>query len=73
MPKGKRFHPLIQAGFVFLVLASGANWLLRPPRMTNQDLADAVKGLLYGLAIGCMLFGLIKSRKDPSAPAPPEA
>ncbi len=67
MNSRKRFHPLVFAGMVFLVLGS-LSLRIRPHTTTGQDLSDAVSGLLYGLAIGCMLFGILKGRKGPAEP-----
>lgn len=64
MKLGKRLHPLISAGFVFLILASISRWI-KPHTTSGEDLHDALTGLLYGLAIGCMLFGIYKSTRRP--------
>jgi len=62
-----RLTPLIRIGLVFLILASLAHWLLHPKTTSGKDMADAATGLLYGLAIGCMLLGIWKNRKRPAA------
>jgi len=59
--------PLIRIGLVFLILASLAHWLLHPKTTSGKDVADAATGLLYGLAIGCMLLGIWKARRRPTA------
>ena len=64
MKLGRRFHPLISAGFVFLILASVSRWI-KPHSRSVEDLHDALTGLLYGLAIACMLFGIYKSTRRP--------
>ena len=71
MPISKRFHPLVQWGMGFFVLATLCKWLLHPKSPSGQNIADAVTGLLYGLSIGAMILGLIKSRKRPSDAPPP--
>ena len=73
MPISKRFHPLVQWGMGFFILATLAKWLLHPKSPSGQNVADAITGLLYGLSIGAMLLGLIKSRKrPPDTAAPPD-
>jgi len=67
----KRFNPLVQVGLVFLVLASIARWKLHPATTSGQDIADAVTGLLYGLSIGLMLFGIMRSKRPQDGAAPP--
>jgi len=62
-----RLTPLIRMGLVFLVLASLAHWLLHPSTVFGKDVADATIGLLYGLSIGCMLLGIWKKRRRPTA------
>jgi len=62
----KRFHPLIFAGMIFLVLGS-LSLRIKPHTTTGQDVGDAVSGLLYGLAIGCMLLGIWKGSRRPAA------
>jgi hypothetical protein len=61
-------NPLIRVGLVFLILASLSRWLFHPKTTSGHDLTDAVTGLLYGLAIGCMLFGILRQRKGPAEP-----
>jgi hypothetical protein len=61
----RRLHPLTMAGLVFLILGS-LSLRIKPHTMMGQDVSDAVSGLLYGLAIGCMLMGIWKSRQNPT-------
>ena len=67
MKLGRRLHPLISAGFVFLILASISRWI-KPHTRSMEDVHDALTGLLYGLAIGCMLFGIYKSTRQHNDP-----
>jgi len=67
----RNFPPLTRLGLVFLILASVARWLLHPTSVAGKDVADATIGLLYGLAIGCMLMGIWKARRTPQHPTPP--
>lgn len=66
-----QMSPLVRVGLLFLILASLSHWLLHPSRTFSRDLADATTGLLYGLAIGCMLLGIWKARQagPPKSPA----
>ncbi len=66
----RKFHPLVFMGLIFLVLGS-ISLRIKPHTMTGRDIGDAVSGLLYGLAIGCMLFGIWKSGRRPDDTAPP--
>jgi len=67
MQPGKRFHPLLMAGFVFLILASISRWI-KPHTTGGQDWSDAITGLLYGLAIACMLLGIVKTSRKSAEP-----
>lgn len=62
-----RFSPLMRIGLVFLILASLSNWLLHRVKGLSPDLADGTTGLLFGLAIGCMLLGIWRNRRRPVA------
>ena len=53
---------LLRIGLATLVLASLANLFLRHVPDPAADLADGLKGFLYGIAIAAMLLGLIKRR-----------
>jgi hypothetical protein len=60
----QRLTPLVRIGFAFFILASLSHWLLHPTKTFSRDLTDATTGLLFGLAIGCMLLGIWKSRQS---------
>lgn len=49
-------------GMSFLVL--GALSLRFLPRLMRTDSADGVTGLLYGLAIGCLVVSLVLGRSS---------
>ena len=63
----QKLTPLIRLGMLFLVAgALSLHYLPVCPGM-NPDFADAVTGLFYGLAIGCMLVGISsRCRKGPA-------
>jgi len=52
-------------GMFFLAIASMSLRFL--PRVMAEDKADGVTGLLYGLAIGCLVVSLVASRRHPPA------
>jgi hypothetical protein len=62
---------MVQWGMGFFVLATLCKWLLHFKSPSGQSVADFVTGILYGLSIGCMILGLIKSKRRPDAAAPP--
>jgi len=62
-----KLTPMIRLGLVFLILASAARWFLHPASASGKDLADGVTGLLFGLAIGCVLLGIWRARRRPAA------
>jgi peptidoglycan/LPS O-acetylase OafA/YrhL len=66
MTPQKRLNPLTTLGLVFFILGSLAKLLLHRATHTSQDMADLTTGLLYGLAIGCMLVGIWRSRRRPA-------
>ena len=49
-------------GLSFLILASLGNYFLHPTDTLSAGFIDGAKGLLYGIAIGCMLTGIGRSR-----------
>jgi hypothetical protein len=55
----------MMAGLIFLVLGI-LSLRIKPHTTTGHDVGDAVSGLLYGLAIGCMMMGIWKSRQHPT-------
>ena len=50
----------IRIGLVFLVLASLWNWFVNRSGHKSSDVVDGVRGLLYGVSIGCMLLGIMR-------------
>ena len=66
--KGK-LHPLTFTGMVLLIPAL-ISQRIHLHTASGQDMADAFSGLLLGLSIGCMLFGMWKSRR-PNRDVPP--
>jgi hypothetical protein len=53
-------------GLLFFLIASISRWSMRPTTFLTTDRLDALNGLLYGMAIGCMLLGIWKNRKPGS-------
>ena len=66
MSPQKRLNPLTTLGLVFFILASLAKLFLHRVPNLSADVADWTTGLLYGLAIGCMLVGIWRSRRRPA-------
>ena len=58
-------------GLVCLIFA-GLSTRIHPTTTTGKDLGDAFSGLLYGLAIGCMLFGIWKTARRSDDAGPPK-
>ena len=65
MTPQNRMHSLTLIGLGFLILASLARWLLHRATHLPENTVDLATGVLYGLAIGCMLLGITKSRRRP--------
>jgi len=60
MRKASR-NQVMLLGMFFLVLGSLSLRFL--PRVMREDSADGVSGLLYGLAIGCLVVSLVMARR----------
>jgi hypothetical protein len=66
----QQFNPLLVTGMVFLALAGLARLFFHRLTHLPESVTDGVMGLLYGLAIGCMIWGLSRNRRrgcDPDA------
>ena len=53
----------MRAGMSALILASFTRWFLRPSARLGPDVVDAAMGLLYGVAIGCLLLSVALNRR----------
>ncbi len=62
----RRMHPLTMAGLAFLAIAGLIRMLLHRSTRVPENTADLVVGLLYGLAIGCMILGIWKGTRRPA-------
>ena len=63
---------MIRLGCVLLILASLSMRFLHPSARLSEDVLDGVNGLLYGLAISCMLLGVrLNVRRRSGTPAGP--
>jgi len=58
-----RLNAMTQLGLLFLIIASLGNHFLRPTPDFSEGFVDGAKGLLYGVAIGCMLVGIAMSAR----------
>lgn len=75
MFRRRPFNRSILIGLMFLVAADLVKLLLERQSSVPEGLRDGVIGLLFGLAIGCMLRGVWRmGRADgpPDTPHPPE-
>ena len=48
----------MRVGMSFLILASLARWFLRPSAGLPESVVDGTTGLLYGVAIACLLLSV---------------
>ena len=65
MPQ-KHLNPLTTLGLVFFILGCLSKLFLQRATHLSEDAADWTTGLLMGLAIGCMLVGIWRSRRRPA-------
>ena len=65
----RRAEGLLRIGYAALIVASLAQWFLRPGPHLGGDAVDGAKGFLYGIAIGSLLLGLWQRRRQyPAGP-----
>ena len=64
----QQFKPLLFTGMVFLALAGLARLFFHRITHLPETLTDGVMGFLYGLAIGCMIWGLVRNRRRACGP-----
>jgi len=55
-------NTMIVAGMLFLAAGSISLGYLAKRLHVASDLADGIAGLFYGLALGCLVLGLIGKR-----------
>ena len=53
----------IMAGLGALAIANVGSWFLRRHTGLGEDGADFLSGLLYGIAIGAMLWGIVEASR----------
>lgn len=58
----QQLNALTRTGLVFLIFANAARFLMLPSARLPRSLADAIVGLFYGVAIGLLLWGIVRSR-----------
>lgn len=51
-------------GLVSFLLASLSHWFLQPSARLGGNLVDATTGVLYGVAIGCLLLSLRRRNRE---------
>lgn len=58
----QQLNAFTRTGLVFLIFANAARFLMLPSSHLPRSLADAIVGLFYGVAIGLLLWGIVRSR-----------
>jgi hypothetical protein len=61
------FNRTLLAGLALMAVASVLRLILERHTTMPEDPRDAVIGLFYGLAIGCMLLGVWRMSRSPGA------
>jgi hypothetical protein len=59
----QQLNALTRTGLIFLIFANAARFLMLPSSRLPRSLADAIVGLFYGVAIGLLLWGMVRGRK----------
>jgi len=63
---------VIRVGMLFLVLANLSLRFFQPSANLSDQVTDGVSGLLFGMAIACMLLGVrMNARRRSGTPAGP--
>ncbi len=65
----QRPESLLKMGYAALIVASAAQWFLRPGPHFGAAAVDGAKGLLYGIAIGALLLGMRRRGRQSSPDA----
>jgi hypothetical protein len=60
----RRFNKLFFIGLYFLIAANTWHWLMRHSIVLSDGWIDGIHGLLIGVAIGCMLLSIARSRSN---------
>ena len=58
----KPFNRLISLGLVLLAIANISKWMLERHTEMPEGPRDGLSGLLFGIAIGCTLLGIWRTR-----------
>jgi hypothetical protein len=58
----QQLNAFTRTGLVFLIFANAARFVMLPSSHLPRSLADAIVGLLYGVAIGLLLWGIVRGR-----------
>jgi hypothetical protein len=62
--RSKHATALIPIGTMFLVVGILFPMMLHPATQTGKNLAEGIRGLLFGLSIGINLFSVILARRQ---------
>lgn len=63
----RRYNVTLLLGNLFLIAALLSQRLLTHGLHFNEDFADGITGLLFGLMIGCFIVGIRKMMREHSA------
>ena len=66
-----RPHALVTLGLSLLPIAIASIVLRVPSTTLSEPLLDGIRGVLFGAAIGCLLVGIWRVKRRPSAPRGP--
>lgn len=65
MMRKLRPSKIIALGMIFLAVASVGQWWLQRHSGYSESVADFASGILQGIAIGTLLFGIWKQSRRP--------
>jgi hypothetical protein len=60
----RSFNKFFFIGLYFLIAANTWHWLMRHSTALSEGSIDGIHGLLIGVAIGCMLLSIARSRSN---------
>jgi len=64
IPRIKDRKTMRTIGWVCLILGNGLHLLLHPAAPVAQNLVDGIYGVLFGVAIGCLLLSLRRTDRQ---------
>ena len=64
--RNRHFNRLLALGMMLIAVAGISRFSLQHHPLFSADLSDAIVGLLYGLAFGCIFLGFRRQKLDKS-------